>query len=126
MAKVGRPTDYRPEFCDAVLKLGEQGASRAEWCLELGIARQTLHNWEAQHPEFLEATTHARELAQGWWEKQGRAGIWSRDFNASAYSLQVRNRFPADWRDKQDHELAGPGGGALVIERRIVRPDDGE
>ena len=35
------------------------------------------------------------------------SGIWSRDFNAPAYRLQMLNRFPDDWHDKQDVEVAG-------------------
>ena len=82
--KVGRPTDYRPEMCERVVALGKDGVSRAEICYELDICFQTLRNWEEAHPEFLEATTRAKHLSQGWWEKQGRTGIWSREFNSSA------------------------------------------
>lgn len=117
MAKVGRPTKYTPEACDVVVELGRDGASRAEMAAELDIAIKTLHNWEDAHPEFLQATTRARDLAQAWWERQGRRGIWSREFNASAYRLQVMNRFPTDWRDKQDVNLHTPEG----IEVRTVR-----
>lgn len=109
----GRPTDYRAEACETVLALGREGASRAEWCAELDISFNTLYNWEEQYPEFLRATTRARQLAQAWWEKQGRRGIWSREFNASAYRLQVMNRFPDDWRDKQSHEVTGKDGGPI-------------
>ena len=100
--KIGRPTDYDPAMCEKVIALAMEGAGRLETCLELGIVPQTMLNWERDHPAFLEATTHARALSQGWWEAQGRKGIWSRDFNAPAYSLQVRNRFPADWRERHD------------------------
>lgn len=107
---IGRPTGYTPEARETVIALGRIGASRAEWAAELDIAIQTLHNWEGAHPEFLEATTRARDLAQAWWEEQGRKGITSRDFNASAYRLQVMNRFPSDWRDKTDLDLRTPDG----------------
>lgn len=100
----GRPTDYRPEFCETVLALGKEGAGKAEIAAKIGVTRQTLDNWAAAHPEFLDAVTHARELSAGWWEEQGREGVWSREFNANAYSLQVRNRFPDDWRDKSENK----------------------
>ena len=119
---VGAPTKYNLGAIDTVLRLGAEGASRAEWAAELGIAWQTLFNWEEKHPEFLDATTRARELAQAWWEKQGRVGIWEPKFNANAYRLQVMNRFPADWRDKREHEVSGPNGGPINVTRTIVDP----
>jgi hypothetical protein len=124
--KPGRPSVYRPEACETVMQLGREGASRAEFALELGISFQTMRNWENTHPEFLEATTRAKELSQAWWEKQGRAGIWSRDFNAPAYRLQMLNRFRDDWRDKHDHEHTGKDGGPLDISIRFVDGEDGE
>lgn len=97
---------------------------RAEIAAKLEVDRQTLANWEAAHPEFLGATTHARDLAAGWWAEQGRKGIWSKHFNAPAYRLQVLNRFPDDWRDKREHEVSGPGGGPITVTRRIIDPGD--
>ena len=123
--KAGRPTKYDPAFCDAVIAMGKQGYSKAMMADELDVVRQTLDNWAGEHPAFLDALTRAREAALAWWEKQGLAGVWSRDFNAAAYKLQVTNRFPDDWRDKQDHEVTGRDGGPMevTITRRIVRPD---
>ena len=99
-----RPTKYRPEFCLRVVELGADGMGRAEIAHELGTNRQTLHDWEAAHPAFADAMTRARDAALAWWEKQGRKGIWGgKAFNAQAYRLQVINRFPKDYRDKQEH-----------------------
>lgn len=115
----GRPTDYEPQFCEKVVVLGATGAGKAEIALEIGVTRQTLDNWAAAHPEFLDALTHARELSAGWWEQQGRKGITNREFNANAYSLQVRNRFPDDWRDKSENKttLAADGSIAGLFQR---------
>lgn len=121
-AKMGRPSKYTEDACRIVVELGREGASRAEMAADLDISFATWQNWEAAHPEFLAATIRARELGQSWWEKQGRKGIWSKEFNANAYRLQVTNRFPADWRDKQDHEVSGPGGGPveMIVTRKVV------
>lgn len=105
---VGRPTKYDPIYCDRVVELAKDGLGRIELAAELGVTRQTLATWEEAHPEFLAATTRAAEISGAWWAKQGRMGIWAgKDFNANAYRLQVMNRFPADWRDKQDIEHSG-------------------
>jgi len=120
----GRPTLYDPSMCEVVIECGRQGMGRYEMAAQLDVTLETVADWEKRHPEFFVATTHARQLSQAWWEAQGRKGTWSRDFNAPAYSLQVRNRFPRDWRDK--HELAGPNDGPIEIAftRRIVPADE--
>jgi hypothetical protein len=94
-SKGGRPTDYRPEHCRRVIEWGREGKSRAQIAAALDVARQTLHDWEKVHPAFLDAMTRAHDLALAWWENQGQDGIWAgKQFNANAYSLQMRNRFP--------------------------------
>jgi hypothetical protein len=103
----GRPTSYRPEFCDRVIELGKQGYGKAEIAAELDVERKTLDNWCNEYPEFLHAMSRARELSLAWWDSEGRKGICNRDFNSNAYRLQVCNRFPDDWRDQQRLELSG-------------------
>jgi hypothetical protein len=127
MAKPGRPTKYDPDtMIPRMLELAAEGAGRLEICAELGITRDTMLTWEAEHPKFFDATTQARDLSQAWWEAQGRKGVWSREFNAPAYSLQVRNRFPRDWRDKHDHELSGPDGSPVPLSIQIELVDASE
>ena len=104
----GRPTKYDPAFCERVVELGKEGYSNASIAAELGVVRKTLYEWAAEYPDFSDAITRAREFSQGWWETQGRSGIWAgSQFNANAYRLQVMNRFPDDWRDKHDVNLSG-------------------
>ena len=112
---MARPTKYDPAMCETVVECGRQGMGRAEMAAELDVDRNTVATWEQEHPEFLRATTRARELSAAWWEKQGRLGITSRDFNANAYSLQVRNRFPGEWRDKQQVEHSGVDGKPIEL-----------
>jgi len=107
----GRPTDYRPEMCHIVVDLGRQGYSKAMIAAhaEIDVARVTLDRWCDEHVDFCHAMLRARELALAWWESQGNMGIWSREFNANAYRLQVTNRFPDDWRDKQEVDTKHSG-----------------
>ncbi len=97
----GRPPAYRPEHCDRVIELGDQGKSRAQIAAKLNVARETLANWEKAYPEFLGAMKRAHDLALAWWEDQGQEGIWSKPakktLNAAAYGLQMRNRFSAEY-----------------------------
>lgn len=107
-------TLYRPEMCEEVIRLGAEGASKAEIAFELDVAQSTFEKWQKDYPEFKAAIDEAAFLAQGWWEKQGRRGIWSgSQFNSNAYRLQVMNRFPGSWKEKRELEI--PGGLNVTI-----------
>lgn len=97
----GRPTKYDPEICDTVISYGESGKSRAWIAATLGISRQTMANWEEAHPEFLDAMTHAKLLAQKWWEDAGQMGMEADKFNATVWAKNMSCRFADEWRDKQ-------------------------
>jgi hypothetical protein len=116
-SKKGRPTDYSPHFCDKVMALGELGKSRHQLAVALGCCKRTFQTWEKKYPDFLAATTRARELAQAWWEDQGQIGIWEGNkFNANAYRLQMTNRFPDQWRDKRRLEHARKDNSPVIAE----------
>lgn len=119
----GRPSDYLPEYCERVIELGRQGKSHAQIAAALDVARQTLHNWCDAHPEFLDAMTRARDLAQAWWEDKGQGGLETPGFNASLWSKQVSCRFRADYTDTQRTELTGKNGGPIKSETEVsLRP----
>jgi len=99
----GRPTDYDPAYCDQVIEYGKQGKSRAWIAAKLDVVHQTLKNWEAVHPEFLEAMTRASQFSQMWWEDAGQVGMVGDKFNSSVWSRSMAARFPNDWREKVAH-----------------------
>lgn len=99
----GRPTDYDPAYCDQVIEYGKQGKSRAWIAAKLDVVHQTLKNWEAVHPEFLEAMTRAAQFSQMWWEDAGQVGMVADKFNSSVWSRSMAARFPNDWREKTAH-----------------------
>lgn len=112
---MGRPTKYRPEICDVVIQSGREGKSRAQIAAILDVSFSTLQLFERTYPDFSAAMIRARELAQAWWEDAGQRGIMSREFNANAYSLQIRNRFPEAWRERTTVEHSGIDGGAIEL-----------
>ena len=116
--KTGRPTSYRAEYCVTVIKLGATGASKAEMAHALGCSRTTMDVWAAQHQEFLNAIKEALDLAQGWWEREGRKAVFGAKpgFNATAYIFNMKNRFPADWKDRQAVEHTGRDGESIRAE----------
>lgn len=117
---MARPSSYDPAYCDAVIAWGEQGKSVTWMAAELDVSKQTLHNWAAEFPEFLDALTRAKAKAQKWWEDAGQAGLAMPGFNGSVYAKSMAARFPEDWRDNKAVELTGANGGpvqqAMTIE----------
>lgn len=112
-----------------VVEAGKQGKSVAWIACELGVCKQTLHNWMAAHPEFLDAMTRAKLWAQRWWEDKGQAGMTTPGFNASVWSRSMAARFPDDWREVKGQEISGPGGGPVqtqAVEWTVVDPQAGD
>jgi transposase-like protein len=122
---VSRPTSYDPAFCDRVIELGKEGKSVTQMACELDVVKQTLHNWAAEFPEFLDAFTKAKQWSQDWWETKGQKGLEG-GVNPSLWSRSMAARFPDDYTERQKRELTGKDGGPVEqvhrIERVIVDP----
>ena len=107
-AKVGRPTKYMAEMCEQVIELGKLGKSRTQMAAALGVLTETMGLWGKAHPEFSDALKRANEFSQAWWEDMGQAGLgMGKDFNATAFIFQMKNRFRADYTDVHKLEHSG-------------------
>lgn len=115
---MARPTSYTADRCDEVRALGTEGKSRAQIAAALCVSRQTVLNWAEAHPEFAAALDEAREAAQAWWEDVGqRAVLGMKDFPAAAFIFQMKNRFPAEYRDRHEHDVTGSMSVAVTVDR---------
>lgn len=59
----GRPTDYKPEYCDQATKLCKLGATDAELAEFFDVCEATINNWKVAHPEFLESIKKGKTIA---------------------------------------------------------------
>ena len=91
---VGRPSKYKPEFCERVIELAKEGCGWADYAAEFEIDRTTLYDWAAAHEDFSTALSRAKVLEQQWWERAGRSGMMADKFNALVWktSVQARDR----------------------------------
>lgn len=138
-SKGGRPTDYRPEFCEEVANLCIAGATDFEVAESLGVHVSTLYRWKAIHPEFRESLKVGKELADDRME----ASLYHRGVGYShpavkifmpagaekpvfapytehvppdvgAATLWLINRRGEQWRAKQSLEHTGKDGGPIA------------
>lgn len=126
----GRPTNYRPEYCQSIIEYfaapesweintDVKGSAKAipkskiptieRWCYSIGVHSRTLDDWQARYPEFRDAYQTARGLQQAFVIELGAAGIGTSMLNTF---MQVKH----DWRvEKEPQEENKP------LEIRIVK-----
>lgn len=126
MMPAGRPTKYKPEFCDLVIKVGEEGGWVSEMAEACDVHRSTFPEWEAAHSEFSAALMRAKQKAQTWFERVGREAMFADKFNSALWQKQMSARHPAEYTERRQTEMTGKDGGPLAakIEWVFVSPDD--
>lgn len=121
MATVGRPSLYKPEYCQLVLDMGAEGKTVVQMAVAIDVTRATIYEWADVHPEFSDALTRARNRAQAWWEEAGQNNLATQQFNGNLYNKIVASRFRDDYGDKQSIEHTGANGGPIKTEA-VARP----
>lgn len=108
----GRPSVYKPEHCQTVIKCGKQGKTLAEMASALNVNRATVNDWREKHPEFSSAIKRGLEEAQAWWEQKGREATFGKvpGFNATSWIFNMKNRFADDWKDRQERDHVSSDG----------------
>ncbi len=102
----GRPTKYKPEYCDKVIELGRMGCNQTQMAVNLEINEDTLYEWIKVHPDFSEALTRAREESHNWWLITGKSGLTYQTQHGprvdySGYNFLMQSMFPDKYR--QNH-----------------------
>lgn len=100
--KTGRPSKYEPRFCQMVIDHMSDGASMTSFAAEIGVARSTINEWMAVHPEFSEAIKIAKAKCAAWWERLGRQGAQGGEVNPTLVIFGLKNMAADDWREKQE------------------------
>lgn len=91
VAKGGQPTKYNNDIhIDLLLELFTKGEGVMGFCATAHISKRTFYGWLETHKEFKEAYEIAICKAGAWWEKYPHV---TPDFNASHWSIVMRNRF---------------------------------
>jgi hypothetical protein len=101
-----RKTDYKTEYDDMIIEHMEQGFSFESFAGVVGCCLQTLYNWAERNPSFLESKKIGFEKSRQFWEKVaiGQSN-GSCNGNPTMAIFNLKNRFPKQWRDKQELDM---------------------
>lgn len=124
----GRPTKYRPIYCDLVIEAMSEGKSLTAFAADIGVARSTINEWMDEFPEFSEAARRAKAKCAAWWEERGRQ--MAQNGGAPGQSTLVvfgLKNMSDDWRDRVEAEHSGTVDHRVTaVEWRIARPNAGD
>lgn len=111
----GRPTEYKPEYCDMLIEHMSKGLSFESFAGVLRMSNKTLYTWAEKQPDFLHAKQVGIDMCRLFWEKLGveyviniseshkdgdSSSHISKSLNAKVYDINMKNRF--GWADKQE------------------------
>lgn len=92
--KVGRPSSYRPEYCEIAIQMGGEGKLPAQIAARFMVAKSTIQGWAAEFPEFMVAIKLAKTLCESW-------ELDTLQDNANATVLAI-----AKWRLSAYHQIS--------------------
>lgn len=127
MAKVGRPTKYKREYCDMVIDYMSKGFSFEAFAGSINTHKDVVYDWAKANPEFSDAIKLAKDKCREFWEQKGMDGLFTgkdEKFNATVWVFNMKNRF--GWRDQQSIELANKEGESFRISSEIENATDEE
>ena len=148
----GRPTDYRPEYAEEARKLCILGATDIDLADFFAVSDRTIYRWQIAHEEFCQALKAGKAEADERVEQSLYHKAVGYTFDSekvfqhqgsivrattrehvppsdTAAIFWLKNRRPAEWRDRHQLEHTGENGGpvevsgapaALDIARRLL------
>lgn len=120
----GRPTSYKEEYCEQLIKHMAEGLSFESFAGAVGVSKQTLYDWAAANPEFLDAKQRGFEVSRLTWERIGLKITKAGEGNATAFIFNMKNRFKEEWRDKVETEHSGEMGINWNETRNYQKPNE--
>jgi hypothetical protein len=105
----GRPTSYKPEYCQEVIIFLGQGHSLKAFAGHIKTSADTVFEWVHQHPEFSDSVKKGRAACVKWYEQFFKAMAAGQikpsdggKTNAAAAIFLAKNII--GWKDRLDIE----------------------
>jgi DNA-binding XRE family transcriptional regulator len=61
--QAGRPSAYKPEYCEQTIKLCRLGSTDKDLADFFGVDEKTINSWKKEHPEFLQSIKKGKEFS---------------------------------------------------------------
>jgi hypothetical protein len=102
----GRPTLYKPEYCDQLIEHMADGRSFESFGAKIDVSRATLYNWRETNKEFLDAFNVGQLKHFAWMEEKARAHLVEH-FQGPKLNVGLFKLFMANihgWRDSKSED----------------------
>jgi hypothetical protein len=99
---MGRPTEYKPEYCAKVIECMGQGFSLSAFAGTIPVSRQQIYVWISAYRDFADAVSRARSARILWLENKLLHARKGAETSAAIFAL--RNADPVEWRDMRTVE----------------------
>lgn len=105
----GRPTSYRPEYCETILDyVGRQGKSITQFASFIGVHKSSVYEWAKNIPEFSDALRQAAQDSESFWEDKYTNYIGDKNCNPALLQYYMAKRFKSFRKDSNEDEKPVP------------------
>jgi len=118
MADVGRPTIMTDDVVNKLEEAFSNGATDLEACFLANISKQTLYNYQENHPEFVDRKEALKEMIKYQAKKNIKDKILEGDIQQSNWWLERKGK---DEGFNQRQELTGKDGDNLIPQPLLVK-----
>lgn len=94
---IGRPSEYKDEYCAKVIEMMGQGLSLTAFAGAILVSRQAVYEWITVHRAFGDAVARARSARTLWLERKLLSSRKGAETTAAIFAL--KNAQPDEWRD---------------------------
>lgn len=111
----GRPTDYKPEYCQEIIEFMKTGKHVIQFAAHIGVAKSSIYEWAKADEQFSDALKKAQSASAAWWINLHQLTA-SGDTNGNPTLIihMLKNKDKAEFGDQQTVEVKGEAVNALA------------
>lgn len=118
--KRGAPSKFNRKYCRDLVEHMSQGGGFWGFAGLIGVSMQTLSNWCAAYPEFMEAKEKGEAACLAWWEELAKRNAASGVGNLGGVAFIMKNRFREFYGERREIQVTGKDGGPIQTDSRAL------